>query len=542
VCVLTIVVVAAAGCTNQDPNGQQEISSTAWRTGACSLPRSWMRRIARGTQTGEGRGTDLIVAARPPHYVGTPTDAGHSGVAAHLQNIPLVFYGPGQIRAEGAIKREATLASVAPTIARMLDFDLEGADESPITEVLVAGAPRPKLVVTTVIDGGGWNVLRRWPQAWPHVDRLMSEGTSVVGATVGSSPSVTPASHTTLGTGVYPRKHGVTAIVVRQDGELTGAFTRIPRDPIPHIDPSVTLEYPTLAELYDRSEKNVPTIAMVGFGSFITGMIGRGSAFPRGDKDIAAIVKDDKWFTEQSFYALPGYVEGIDEKVDEDLKDVDRIDGMVDGRWRGHATEPLLATPAFSAMVRRALVSLIDRERMGKDGTPDLLFANFKAPDSAGHLWNMTALEQRDAIASVDDAIGKLVERLDREVGEGNWVLVLTADHGQTPIVEDSWPISMRALQKDAEALLDSKDNGKSLFQRSSNTMLYLDRQELQATGVSPEQIASFVSTYTIGNNATKDLPAAWESKRNERLFSAAFPVRRLDSVLTCTSGSKDAE
>jgi hypothetical protein len=498
-----------------------------------------MRRIARGTQTGEGRGTDLIVAARPPHYVGTPTDAGHSGVADNLQNIPLVFYGPGQIRAQGSIERKATLASVAPTIARMLGFDLEGSDEAPVAGALVAGAPRPKLIVTAVIDGGGWNVLRRWPNAWPNIDRLMSDGTSVVGATVGSSPSVTPASHTTLGTGVYPRKHGVTAIVVRQDRELTGAFTRIPRDPIPHIDPSVTLQYPTLAELYDRSEKNVPTIAMVGFGNFITGMIGRGSAFPGGDKDIAAIMKDDKWFTEQPFYALPGYVEGVDEKVGEDLKDVDRIDGMVDGRWRGHGIEPLLATPAFSEMVRRALVSLIDRERMGKDGTPDLLFANFKAPDSAGHLWNMTAREQRDAIASVDDAIGKLIERVDQEVGKGNWVLILTADHGQTPIVEESWPISMRTLQKDAEALLDSEDNGNSLFQRSSNTMLYLDRQELQATGVSPEQIASFVSAYTVGDNAKKSLPRAWESKKDERLFSAAFPVSKLHSVLTCTKEAK---
>jgi len=27
-----------------------------------------------------------------------------------------------------------------------------------------------------VIDGGGWNVLRQWPDAWPNLKCLMREG------------------------------------------------------------------------------------------------------------------------------------------------------------------------------------------------------------------------------------------------------------------------------------------------------------------------------------------------------------------------------
>src|SRR5918997_1552601 len=36
----------------------------------------------------------------------------------------------------------------------------------------------PRLVVVVVWDGGGWNVLERWPDAWPTLGRMMRAGIS----------------------------------------------------------------------------------------------------------------------------------------------------------------------------------------------------------------------------------------------------------------------------------------------------------------------------------------------------------------------------
>jgi Type I phosphodiesterase / nucleotide pyrophosphatase len=538
----TVISVAtwATSCTDNSP-GPNPPSLTAWRGPACDLPPEWVDRIVRGTRTGESRGSDVIVVTRPPHYAGDATNTGHSGPADHLQEIPLILYGPGHVRRLGNVSQPATLASIAPTLARLLEFDIGKTAEPPLDRALLPGREPPRLVLTVVVDGGGRNVFARWPGAWPHIASLMSEGSSFVNATVGASPSITPASHTTIGTGVYPRKHGATAIVVRHDnGELTGAFTRVPHDPEPNIDPRVTLRHSTLAELYDRSEHNKPKVAMFGFGSFITGLIGRGAAFPGGDRDIAAFLDEDRWVTEHQFFALPRYVAGVDEKLNDDLENVDGIDGQRDGRWRGHDIAPLLATPAFSEMVRRAVTTVMRREQMGADDVPDLLFANLKTPDMAGHWWNMTSLEERDAIASVDHAVKKLTSAADRMVGRGNWVLVLTGDHGQTPISEESWPISMGQMRRDIQETLDHADNGRSLFEAGSQTLLFLDPAELAANDIEPEQVASFITEYSLEENlGRRSMPAAWEDRAEERLFSAAFPVRRLHEVVSCVRASK---
>jgi predicted AlkP superfamily pyrophosphatase or phosphodiesterase len=281
---------------------------------------------------------------------------------------------------------------------------------------------------------------------------------------------------------------------------------------------------------------------MFGFGSYVTGMIGRGAAVPGGDKDIAAFLdeKDDAWVTARRFFDLPAYIAGSDEKLDDDLEKVDRIDGQRDGLWRGHEVAPLLATPAFSEMVRRAVTSVITREQMGADDVPDLLFANLKTPDMAGHWWNMTSLEERDAIASVDRVIGELASTVNRLVGKTKWVLVLTADHGQTPLAEGSWPISMGELRRDIEETLDHEDNGRKLYEAGSQTLLFLDPEELAANDLEPEQVASYITEYSLKENlGDRSMPPAWEDRADERLFAAAFPVRRLDDVVACVGASK---
>ncbi|HYN37385.1 MAG TPA: alkaline phosphatase family protein, partial [Actinomycetota bacterium] len=281
------VVVVLVACTSDSGPEAVGLSETSWRKAACALPADWLDRIDHGTQRGGGRGSDLVVVANPEHYIGDEINTSHSGPYDHLQEIPLLFYGPGYVKEAQQITDPVTLTSVAPTTARLIGFDLQDVDAAPLESALVQGvAGPPQLVVTIVIDGGGTNVFEYWPDSWPNLRRLSAEGTSYLNATVGSSPSITPASHTTIGTGVYPRRHGVTAISIRKRGEITGAFTVGTRAEDNEVDPRVTLSHPTLPELYDRAEDNEPLVALLGFGSWVTGLVGRGSAFPGGDEDI----------------------------------------------------------------------------------------------------------------------------------------------------------------------------------------------------------------------------------------------------------------
>jgi hypothetical protein len=551
VAVLLVAVLAAAAfvlarrgdrSTGRDARGA--VPPRAYLDDACELSHDWAVRIHRGWRPGSARAHDLAFVPRPPVYIGGPINTAHSGPYDFLQEVPLVLYGRGYVEAVGRAElgREVTVADLAPTWAHLMGFDeFPRRRGRPLTEVVSTRADPPRLLVTAVIDGGGWNVLEHWPDAWPNLKRLIDAGVNVEGAIVGSSPSITPAIHTNLSTGAWPRDHGVTSTVVRtNDRRLVGAFSRVPRYAGSDVDPVATLRMTTLPDLWDRAMGNDPVVAMVGFGNYIMGMVGHGSALAGGDKDIVALEQEGRWATQPRFFSLPPYLNSDVAGPEHDITRVDRRDGRLDGLWRGHDIAPLDATPALAPWQHRTLAALVRGEGMGGDDVTDLLYVNYKAPDAAGHKWNMTAIEQSDAIRSVDDALGDLVDMLDREVGRDGYVLAITADHGQTPLVPEGWPIDGVELKADLQRAFDNVRNKRGIIIASTATTYFVSENELELNGVTPAEVASFLSRYTLGDNTPEasEIREGFEDRLEERIFSGVIPGSALDEVLACTRAS----
>lgn len=498
-------------------------------------------RIDRGWDRSASRAFDLVVVPAPGNFMGSFIVTSHSGPYGFLQDVPLLLYGPGFVKPLGHMEldREVTVADLAPTYARLMNFDGWPKRHSrPLLEVLEDAPEPPRLIVTAVVDGGGWNALDRWPDAWPNIAHMMEEGATLDDAIVGSSPSITPATHTNISVGDFPKQHGVTAIAVRgPTGRIKGAFSKKAGAVGGHnMDPRVSLKLPTIGDLWDRSVNNEAKIGFLATGNLALGLLGFGAALPGGDRDIAAIQSGNTWRTTPSFYSLPDYVAEI-EGPQADIDAVDRADGQLDGRWQGHAIEPVDATPALAPWTNRVTTEILGREGFGRDGITDLWYMNLKAPDKAGHKWNMIAEEQRDVLASVDRAVADLLEWLDDNVGEGNYVFVLTADHGQTPLDQGGWPIQRSEIKADIDRRFDKVDNGKSLLQRSSASSFFMRRSEILQNGTTPEEIASFLSRYTIGDNIPEgeEVPEGFEDRLDERVMSGVFPGRKIDDVLACT-------
>jgi predicted AlkP superfamily pyrophosphatase or phosphodiesterase len=510
---------------------------------ACRMPAEWARYLYRGWQPGKQRAWDLALVPEPGSWFGTRLATSHSGPYAFLQRIPLVFFGDAFIKPAGPlhIGREITLADVAPTFARLMQmpFDRSG---TPITEVLKRTPRVPRLVVTIVIDGGGWNVLEQWPRAWPALAGLMRKGASVQDAVVGSSPSITPAVHSTLSTGHFPRRHGVMAIVARADtGALVSGFASKPFAAAPQdADPTVTLDSTTLADEWDLDNDNRARVAMIASQAFHAGMLGHGSSLRGADKDIAAMTLLDEiaWATNPEFYRLPGYVNQSVGKPNDHLAAVDRADGEADGKWRGHDYWRVDATPAYAYWQNEVARTILDHEGFGDDRITDLLYINYKAPDAAGHRWNMLSIEQRDVLTSVDSAIQELVRTLNARVGERNYAAIVTADHGQTPLAfERGLPVGHTELRQDIERAFDDRDNGIPVVERVSTALYFMNREEMQRNDVTPEEIASYISGYSVRDNVPsgKPLPRGYAGRAHDALFAAAVPGRRLDDLVRCT-------
>ncbi|CAN5623999.1 hypothetical protein BH20ACT23_BH20ACT23_00930 [soil metagenome] len=523
---LTLLRTNESNQRNQTPPGRRVFVGNDPFERACDLPVKYLRRIWRGHDPVHSE--DITAVPLEPNSSGTFRVTSHSGPWDYLQNVPLVSYGPGFIKASGEpVRGPAATVDVFPTVGELVDVDLPRRDGRALSEILEpARTGPPKLILTIVWDGVGRNVLERWPNAWPNLARLEKEGTSLYDAVVGSSPSITPATHSTLGTGAYPRSHGVTAIEYRtDDGALRDAFAkRNPSD----------LRLTTMADEIDLALNNEPKVGMLAWKGWHLGMMGHGTMTPGGDADELGLIGTDEHITgNDEFYSTPSYLNPLP-GLDRRLEEADRSDGEADGQWRGNPLE-LHANPGWVNYEADALVTMLERGGYGVDEVPDLFFTNFKPTDIAGHQFTMDSPEEREALEAQDAALGRIVDYLDDEVGE--YVIVLSADHGHTPSPERSsaWPIYQGRLRENVDAYFDME--GESLITQTTAVGPFLDREVMEESGVTENDIARFLNDYTIADNWGEELPEGYEQRGEENIFEAVFPTDDIGRVLNCATG-----
>ncbi|HTL31800.1 MAG TPA: alkaline phosphatase family protein [Kofleriaceae bacterium] len=96
----------------------------------------------------------------------------------------------------------------------------------------------------------------------------------------------------------------------------------------------------------------------------------------------------------------------------------------------------IIATPFADELVGQAVAMAVDEMQLGRDTAPDLLAISFGAHDYAGHDWGPDSWEVLDLTLRLDRQLGQLFDLLDARVGENEWAVILTSDHGATPVVE----------------------------------------------------------------------------------------------------------
>ena len=129
----------------------------------------------------------------------------HASVWMYLERIPLVVHAPGHRRGERLRRaRDARRSRPDDRAADRLRRLARRPRGSPLPLATSRPLARPKVVVTFVIDGGGWNVLDAFPDDWPNLKALMGESANFRNAIMGSFPAVTACAHATIGTGTFP--------------------------------------------------------------------------------------------------------------------------------------------------------------------------------------------------------------------------------------------------------------------------------------------------------------------------------------------------
>lgn len=382
------------------------------------------------------------------------------------------------------------------------------------------------MIVVVVWDGVGWNTLERWPDAWPVLASLEEGGASYRNAEVGSSPSITPASHATMGTGLFANRHRVPSIWYQTEtGEVRGTLER--------QDPS-DLVPTTFADQIDLAYDNASKVGLLSHNTWHIGMVGHGAGLAGADRDLLGIIVENKGVqTNEAYWYLPDHLQTLT-GLEEQLEETDRSDGQADGKWRDYPLDGKPLTPGHTAHLNDTILDLWEREGFGADEIPDLFFTNFKQTDLVGHQATLDSQDMEEVLRAQDAALGDMVEWLDTNVSD--YALFLTSDHGHTPDPQKTaaWPIGLGNTIRDLHAHFGVPEDAE--FVKESAYGFYVYDEVADEYGVTLEEVATYLNGYTVAENwPEEELPEGYEDRADEKIFSAAFVTDDLlTEVLPC--------
>jgi hypothetical protein len=446
----------------------------------------------------------------------------------YLERVPIAVHAPGIVEPSDGTER-VTLADLAATTSLLMRFDgFEAPDGAPLPRVERPSVP-PKVIVTFVIDGGGWYVLTHWKDAWPNLRGLLRESAVYRNAITGSFPAVTACAHATIGTGAFPRTHGITGHNLRDGGSVRRAYGEPGR-----AQPSDIL-VPTLADTWMETAGTGSWVGEIGYQIWHVGMLGTGG-MPLGRTPVAVYwdeARTGSWQPQNpDLYRLPIEVPPLSVLQEHQARYRDPgIDSQFDRFAPG--LRAVCCSPPIIQYQGDLIEAAFDSEEIGQHDGTDLLYVNYKSPDYTGHVYNMLSLRTKFALAAVDEQLGRLSRMLASRFAPGEYALIVTADHGQCPTVDLAGGVRVDPIQLTED--LNGEFGGPILDIVTSvvPSEVYLDDGALWDAGASRDDVAAFLRDYryrdNIGPYVSRDA-IEW-NRLDQRPFAAVLSTDYIEGL-----------
>ena len=281
---------------------------------------------------------------------------------------------------------------------------------------------RPKLVVGIAVDQMRWDYLYRYYDEYTDggFKRLMDEGYNFENCMINYIPSVTAIGHTSLFTGSVPSIHGIAgnnfyikgkSVYCCEDpdvqtvGSETKAGMRSPRNLlVTTIGDELRTATNWQAKLFGVSYKD------------------RAAIFPSGHSSNAAY-----WFDEKAngFITSTYYMSELPEWVKEYNSGIKKL-----------PLDDIQYTPYGNEIVVEMAKEIILNEKLGKSQTTDMLTISFSCPDKVGHKFGTHDPKTHDQYVGLDKQLAAFFTFLDKQIGKGQYLVFLSADHGAANSVQ----------------------------------------------------------------------------------------------------------
>lgn len=386
---------------------------------------------------------------------------------------------------------------------------------------------RPKLVVGIVVDQMRWDYLHRFSSRFGEdgFKRLMKEGFSCDNTQLNYIPTVTAIGHSSIYTGSVPSIHGIAGNDFYKNGKKVYC-----------TDDDTVVGVGSESKAGKMSPRNllVTTIGdelklATNFRSKVIGISlkDRASILPAGHTPNAAYWFDDETgrFITSTYYmkALPEWVNEFNRKdMGKELlmRDWNTLYPMntytastadntpfektlVEGeapvlplktseifRKKGYGI--IRTTPYGNTLTLAMAEAALKGEKLGKGTDTDMLTISLSSTDYIGHQFGTYAIETEDTYLRLDKDLAEFLKTLDYEVGKGNYLLFLTADHAAAHnftfmqahnIPAEGWnvPETEKAL---GQYLQTTFKTSRPLVKELLNYQIFFDKKAIEEEGL----------------------------------------------------------
>ncbi len=380
-------------------------------------------------------------------------------------------------------------------------------------------ADNPKLVVGIVVDQMRYDYLYKF---YPNYSdngfkKLMNEGSNFTFAHFNYVPTYTAPGHSSIYTGTTPYYHGIIA---------NNWYDRATQKSIYCTDDSTEKTIGSNDDEGKMSPRRLMTTTITDQLKLATNnsakVIGislkdRAAILPAGHLADAAYWYDSKngTFISSTFYLkkLPKWVEKFNSQKLADkymsgswelslpiedykvtLPDESKYEHDVFSEGKTsfpHSFKNIKAenkygimesTPYGNQFLLEFAKEVLTNEKMGKGKSTDFLAISFSSTDFIGHAYGPNSVEVEDTYIKLDKQIAELLSVLDNQVGKGNYIVFLTADHG---VVENndyreehnlnSGGLGTKKFRDSLNSFSEQFYGNKSLISNISNNQIFLD-------------------------------------------------------------------
>ena len=395
------------------------------------------------------------------------------------------------------------------------------------------GFKRPKLIVGIVVDQMRYDFLYRYQDRYGSggFNRMLRTGFSAENMQIPYAQTVTAAGHACVYTGTTPALNGIMGNEW-YDREKGRNVYCVEDDQVKIIGGGPKAEPMSPRNLWTTTVTDELRLA-TNFRSKVVGVAikDRGSILPAGHFGTAYWYDgENSNFVTSDYYldALPGWAVRFNNRKMADslyktnwatLYPVDTYlnsdddDTEYEGRIVGaeKATFPhnltsfsetnygvIRATPHGNTITLEFAKAAMRGENLGKGEFTDFLAISLSSPDYIGHQYGPNSIEIEDTYLRLDKDLESFFQVLDREVGEGEYLVFLTADHGvaHIPAYLNKHKYEVTTIGSNSRSLgeaLKAEFGIDNLVEASGNYHLYLNHKAIEEAKADKGAIERFI-------------------------------------------------